>query len=780
MKKRLGFWQRLIVIFGTIVLLACLYAVFIVTSVGSARSAVEKTKADLRKHGFKTDLAEFDFTVPANQRGFEKSLKQWKSTRTSQRSLLSNLMAEIQLMRRAGPDSAIVTWQERSLVNAGVAYVWTDSAMADEFNDPDFVEARAGAYSQPIRFNLDASKGMAMRLEHLTDMQLFSKDLGAAMVVDLHNEDRVRAWTNLVASTHLITAWDPEPTEASQAVRSTLVSMTFQATWEALQAGGWSDEQLAALQQDWEPVDFFKNMPETIAFKRAAAVDACENQRKEMRAMMPIGEAFKEMANSPREAPQILRMLWSQWRYLNGGIYEDETALLLFFRDREAEMRKAVNAHSWAAMKLAPGVMNQPLFTSKYASRISAMLNLRQTGMVIANGRGGVLGHAAEAESYRRLIITAIALERFRVKHEHYPAGLDELVPEFLKQPAIDFMDGQPLRYRLGVDGKFVLYSVGLDGVDDGGLIPKSANPMRPGVMVFRGALESGDMVWPRAATSNEVAMLRESELRELRQEAEFQQRTESEEYWNKTAARQAHADGSFVQPEAEINANSLNGREVSEILRNENLPRTNTLTEMLTLRPVITGAEPETITFEAPIKFDAVRNVGQLNLLIDMNRIEAADPEDGAAAQVDLSRATNGNCLVAWHTIYETPGRHTLQMGLRLESGNWEKMVEGPVAVMEVTNLCQFSESSAHFDSATGAWLFAKVPESKADYSVEMFATDGRRVKTISGNTSNGVIEVFWDLVDDEGKKLADHSFSTLFHIKLAESGRTQTLKGP
>src|SRR5436305_671984 len=125
------------------------------------------------------------------------------------------------------------------------------------------------------------------------------------------------------------------------------------------------------------------------------------------------------------------------------------------------------------------------------------------------------------------------------------------------------------------------------------------------------GTQESGDLVWPRAATSNEVVILHEQELQERRQEAEFQQRTDSEAYWNKTAARQAHADGGLVQPEAEINASSLNGKWVSDMLRNESLGKTNTLVEMLTLHQVNSGAEPETITFEAPIKFDAVANVG-------------------------------------------------------------------------------------------------------------------------------------------------------------------------
>jgi hypothetical protein len=34
--------------------------------------------------------------------------------------------------------------------------------------------------------------------------------------------------------------------------------------------------------------------------------------------------------------------------------------------------------------------------------------------------------------------------------------------------------------------------------------------------------------------------------------------------------------------------------------------------------------------------------------------------------------------------------------------------------------------------------------------------------------------------LMDQHGRKLADESFNTVFHLKLPESGRTQTLRGP
>ena len=42
-------------------------------------------------------------------------------------------------------------------------------------------------------------------------------------------------------------------------------------------------------------------------------------------------------------------------------------------------------------------------------------------------------------------------------------------MPEFLAEVPVDPIDGQPLRYRRSADWLFRLWSVGDDGVDNGG-----------------------------------------------------------------------------------------------------------------------------------------------------------------------------------------------------------------------------------------------------------------------------------------------------------------------
>jgi hypothetical protein len=76
----------------------------------------------------------------------------------------------------------------------------------------------------------------------------------------------------------------------------------------------------------------------------------------------------------------------------------------------------------------------------------------------------------------------ACGLERYRLAHGQYPETLDALVPQFAEKLPHDIIGGQPLKYHRTADGRFVLYSVGWNGKDDGGVAGKS--------------VEEGDWVW--------------------------------------------------------------------------------------------------------------------------------------------------------------------------------------------------------------------------------------------------------------------------------------------
>lgn len=68
--------------------------------------------------------------------------------------------------------------------------------------------------------------------------------------------------------------------------------------------------------------------------------------------------------------------------------------------------------------------------------------------------------------------LTAIALELFKRRNGRHPATLNQLVPRYLPSAPIDQFDGNLIRYRIDND-RPLLYSIGADGEDQGGVRPK-------------------------------------------------------------------------------------------------------------------------------------------------------------------------------------------------------------------------------------------------------------------------------------------------------------------
>lgn len=78
------------------------------------------------------------------------------------------------------------------------------------------------------------------------------------------------------------------------------------------------------------------------------------------------------------------------------------------------------------------------------------------------------------SHAQQRCAIAMIAAERFRKKNNRWPQSLDELVAAgLLKSVLTDPYDGKPLRLK-PTDDSLIIYSVGPDGNDNGGLLDRS------------------------------------------------------------------------------------------------------------------------------------------------------------------------------------------------------------------------------------------------------------------------------------------------------------------
>lgn len=749
------------------------------------QKALEETRRALRQQGFKIDLSEFNFSAGSELRERAVALSASRQGRLTPRPS----RGAIDLMAEVGSDSAMVVWKQDDLPGDSGEDLW--AALRENINEQEaeLDAACVAALSGPFRFNLNASAGSGMLLPHLAALRNLSQTLGMRVALCLHEADKDAAWTNLLATTRLVTAWRLEDVEISHLVRGACAGSVFDATWQALQAEGWSDDRLAEFQREWESVDFFKGLPETEAFTLASMAAQYQLDRRQPFSM---GMTFKEMFHAPRYAWSNVKEYWRQRNYRLHGSYEDEKALLLYYRDHELQLRRAVQSPTWLEMQQLPGITNQIPFFSKHPSRVQVAMNFRRMSLAFQGGGQGFCARMAEAEARRRLIITAIALERYRGRHGSYPKSVNDLAPEFIKRPPVDFMDGKPLRYRLTDDGHFVLYSIGLDGVDDGGKMPSSDQRRMPGGFGGRiGITQAADLVWPRPASDTEVRAQTERKQEEEKLHRENFEKTREDERREREIARRAAVERLLAEmrtkktapPSSENGGSGPNfkGQPLSKFLRDKKVSGNNhaTIGEMLTLKRITTGQEPDIATFEVPLRYDAMTNVIEyrLNLLVDGGLDESFVGRGGAEG---CTRATNGNCLLTWNTTYDPPGQHVVQAELRcMETDRDAVKVKGPIAPFFSTNICQFDSAYDHFDDK-GATLYARLPESNGIYTIELKSPDGKHVKTLKGSTSNGVINVHWDLKDEHGNRYTNDSLETQFNVTLPDSGRSQTMQGP
>jgi hypothetical protein len=78
-----------------------------------------------------------------------------------------------------------------------------------------------------------------------------------------------------------------------------------------------------------------------------------------------------------------------------------------------------------------------------------------------------------------RLLLIDLALRSYHADHGEYPRNLESLAPQYLTEVPLDPFCGKPIVYRPAAQD-FVLYSVGGDGIDNGGTFgPQQYIPMQ-------------------------------------------------------------------------------------------------------------------------------------------------------------------------------------------------------------------------------------------------------------------------------------------------------------
>jgi hypothetical protein len=485
-----------------ICLASLLAAVLYYRSANSARLAAEDTRRDLKRKGFKLALSEFNFDSSPEIRA--RSAEITNAARLSHGFIRRELFA---VLRPFATNAMLPLFQEEQITTEFSDDLWTDLHEVMEENADVLNRACTAALGERIFFQPLVMRDNDRFFGHLTDMRALALALSGRTLVRLKEQQRSEAWKNLLALTHLVARWDPGPAELPQMVRMTCLSLAQQTTWEALQFGGWGERDLATLQHEWEKTDFFARLPDSASFARAHVLFACEREREQpLRMNMPISRVVSEMLDSPARAWSDFTSGARDENYRQNTIFADERTLALYFTNLELLYGQIAGDRNWLELQSIPGLTNMPG---------APQFTERQLALVNDNSRNGyfqrssVAVRAAEAEARKRVLVTALALERYKTARGEYPASLAALTPALLPTAATDFIDGQPLRYRKTDDGHFLCYSIGLDGVDDGGQMMDWLNPTQEAGPGFRPRREP-DLAWARPGTAEEIGAFKE------------------------------------------------------------------------------------------------------------------------------------------------------------------------------------------------------------------------------------------------------------------------------
>jgi hypothetical protein len=245
-----------------------------------------------------------------------------------------------------------------------------------------------------------------------------------------------------------------EPVLISQLVRLACTSLMLRSVGEGLAEHRWSEVQLQVLQERLSRID----LPASTVLALYGERDICMNSKFDQGYIVPRG--------------------WNRLEQLNLNRAFNETVLPRIDLARR-EISPSVN-HS---MDLS--------FQSSYEAKgFSAYIHHDIMASMMLPAYGHVGEKVAFVQSEVDMAMVVCALERCRLAQGQYPEELKALVPRFAAALPHDIINGQPLKYRRTENGRFMLYSVGWNEKDDGGVVAatKGKTPRQDQLQ--------GDWVW--------------------------------------------------------------------------------------------------------------------------------------------------------------------------------------------------------------------------------------------------------------------------------------------
>jgi len=446
-------WLPAIVVTGVFAPLVILLIVFISYRVSNA-SAIRRLEAEIKKKGEPLSLVDLAATyppIPDEENGAVLLVELWKKEDPEFWKAFVAGVRPLPARREPGwnADLPILGTQAKHI--SRTTRLSTENLAAAE----GFLEERklhSGYVLQALgkpkfRFPIVITDGFNALLPHIPMVRLEAQSFHIAALLATERGDVEGAIAALENIARAGSALATEPLLISQLVRIACYDMTLSATERLLSRHSLSTQQLERIAILVNSLEMPGDLRLTLISDRAAYLSLFRLPPE------GVAQALSDESMDSSVVTGILQIT---------GLKDADRRLMLETMEKAIALADHDDAEALGKCEdLFKEVVSE---AQRMPPRIFCAMLLPALQKAVPK--------FVSLEARRRAAIVTIAVEQFRAARNGQPPGrLDDLIPGFLPKPLADPFDGEPLRYKKLPVG-FVVYSIGPDRTDDGGIEP--------------------------------------------------------------------------------------------------------------------------------------------------------------------------------------------------------------------------------------------------------------------------------------------------------------------
>lgn len=453
----------------TLAVLATLVAAFYAEEDWRGKRAWEKSKREIEAKGVVLDWnALIPPSVPDDENFFAApKMSEWFVKMTNGHHSSTNDLTE----RLKNPDTVVTI---TNVVAAEKYLAWSDPF------EPDFDLIREALKRPYARMDGNYTVPFEIPIPNFVAVRMVAQTLAQRTKCNLLLGRPEKALRDVTLITDFRRLLQGTPTAKPMTLVAAMINVAVVGLYadtvsEGLLANEWQEAQLTVIQKQLAEIELAPMVAE--AFESEPAMSSYWLDSKKPSELFDLSAIGIGSGNRKGSWWDKIRNLKGRWWDLapRGWVYQNVASFLELMQKSRASL---FDDHQF----ISPRNTDRAWKEVEYQTEHLGLFN-QLDAIAIANFSKAVQVLAFNQTKANEAQIVC-ALERYRLAHGEYPETLDALTPQFIDKLPLDIIGGQPLHYRHTDDGKFLLYSVGWNEKDDGGL---------PGTLAD---VNKGDWVW--------------------------------------------------------------------------------------------------------------------------------------------------------------------------------------------------------------------------------------------------------------------------------------------